>query len=549
LESPTKTTIHYIGDVQNFTRSKLSSARYAGMWEAVRAHIRYISRPDEAAAVAGLDPEVWRERVEATKGKQAAATKCVIALPNDLSPSQALVFVQRFFVQHALFLRRSQKKGHKTSDHVVLPQNHIGIAIHDSYGLSGRVNRHAHLLIWPRDDQGRTISLGRPELKALHAKWRDYLEASGYRIREDTPDLKGIHYGPERIRKDPATRQAYGRRVEHMVVRDLIRNESKVEDQMARLPKDLVDRVKALDLVAVAGRLGLSLRKEGPGYRCHATWRGDRHPSVRLYRVDGRWLWHDHGTGDGGSLIDLVMRCQGLDFRSAVEWLAGDHSSSPSPPGSPESGGEGKKAGVEITQTYERPSQSVVRALWTHRRLTWEDLERFRAQVVRVRFVSGKEATKIAFAVVGGGYELKDVQPGGVSLTVPPKGISVADPGRPEVLVAESVYDALAADRLCPGTPRTLVSLNSTALAPRAVEYIRGQKGVRRVALALDADEAGQRAAQVIEDGLSDLHIDIQTLRWLGYCVDAKDPSDAWVQRCKSAPSRAPKTSPHGPAR
>lgn len=64
----------------------------------------------------------------------------------------------------------------------------------------------------------------------------------------------------------------------------------------------------AADCVAVARDfLGLQLSPEG---RCAATWRGGDNPESVSINRDG---WHDFGTEESGSVIDLVarVRCSG----------------------------------------------------------------------------------------------------------------------------------------------------------------------------------------------------------------------------------------------
>lgn len=50
-----------------------------------------------------------------------------------------------------------------------------------------------------------------------------------------------------------------------------------------------------------------------------APWRDETHPSLVVYTKDNRW--HDFGEGKGGSVIDLIMRKEGLDFKGALKYL------------------------------------------------------------------------------------------------------------------------------------------------------------------------------------------------------------------------------------
>jgi len=50
-----------------------------------------------------------------------------------------------------------------------------------------------------------------------------------------------------------------------------------------------------------------------------AFWRGDNNPSVSIDH--NKNVWYDHGTGEGGSVIDLVMKIEGCDFAEACKRL------------------------------------------------------------------------------------------------------------------------------------------------------------------------------------------------------------------------------------
>ena len=52
------------------------------------------------------------------------------------------------------------------------------------------------------------------------------------------------------------------------------------------------------------------------GARAVATWRGGDGESVSI--DDGRGVWYDHVTGNGGTVIDLCMAVEGVDFKDAV---------------------------------------------------------------------------------------------------------------------------------------------------------------------------------------------------------------------------------------
>jgi hypothetical protein len=67
-------------------------------------------------------------------------------------------------------------------------------------------------------------------------------------------------------------------------------------------------------------RLGIEpVNKTGRALLYHAPYRTDNHPS---FAVDvQKNTWHDFATGEGTSIIDLVMKMQNIDFKEAITYL------------------------------------------------------------------------------------------------------------------------------------------------------------------------------------------------------------------------------------
>lgn len=65
-----------------------------------------------------------------------------------------------------------------------------------------------------------------------------------------------------------------------------------------------------------------------------AAWRGEQNGSVQLEQRDGVWLWKDYATGEGGSIVDLLIAADGLDKKQAIAQaieLAGGSAVEPAP--------------------------------------------------------------------------------------------------------------------------------------------------------------------------------------------------------------------------
>ena len=65
--------------------------------------------------------------------------------------------------------------------------------------------------------------------------------------------------------------------------------------------------------------------KSTPSGNYFSPFRTDTHPS---FHIDERkHVFYDHGEGEGGTVIDLVMRLKGYSFREALDYLAAFHPS------------------------------------------------------------------------------------------------------------------------------------------------------------------------------------------------------------------------------
>jgi DNA primase catalytic core len=105
---------------------------------------------------------------------------------------------------------------------------------------------------------------------------------------------------------------------------------------MARIPSSEVDRLKReVSLQRLVEARGSKLRRHGADLIGRCPFHDDRTPSLVV--SPGKNLWHCLGACQtGGSVIDWVMKAEGVSFRHAVELLRADMPtvSSTSRPGS-----------------------------------------------------------------------------------------------------------------------------------------------------------------------------------------------------------------------
>lgn len=93
---------------------------------------------------------------------------------------------------------------------------------------------------------------------------------------------------------------------------------------MARVPEAELARIKAeVSLVRLVESAGVELRRQGRDLVGQCPFHDDRTPSLVV--TPARNLWHCLGACQaGGSVIDWVMRVEGISFRHAVELLRVD---------------------------------------------------------------------------------------------------------------------------------------------------------------------------------------------------------------------------------
>lgn len=96
---------------------------------------------------------------------------------------------------------------------------------------------------------------------------------------------------------------------------------------MARIPEEEIERLKnEVSLERLAEARGVKLTRHGADLLGLCPFHDDREPSLVISPQKN--LWHCLGACQaGGSVIDWVMRAQGVSFRYAVELLRAGHPS------------------------------------------------------------------------------------------------------------------------------------------------------------------------------------------------------------------------------
>jgi len=99
---------------------------------------------------------------------------------------------------------------------------------------------------------------------------------------------------------------------------------------MARIPEEAIERLKReVSLERLVSGSGVELSPHGSDVIGRCPFHDDHTPSLVI--TPSKNLWHCLGACQtGGSVIDWVMKTQGVSFRHAVELLRSDFSALPS---------------------------------------------------------------------------------------------------------------------------------------------------------------------------------------------------------------------------
>lgn len=261
--------------------------------------------------------------------------------------------------------------------------------------------------------------------------------------------------------------------------------------------------IKAIPIGDYLHACGIEPAKRYNGYALyHAPYREDPNASLK---VDFRQnLWHDYGTSQGGSIIDLVMQMQGCSAYEAMAHLAKGKaitlafSSFHRETHTGQIRGEQRPSNVRhILFISEELPQYLQNYLREVRRI---DLAVASPYLRHIRYeVGGREYSAIGFANRAGGYELRDDKT--FKGTIAPKDISVVagKANNAPLCIFEGFIDFLSyltmkgKESISPS-----IVLNSVSNLPRAIAYLC-ENGILSVRAFFDNDEAGRQALQSIQ--------------------------------------------------
>ena len=236
-------------------------------------------------------------------------------------------------------------------------------------------------------------------------------------------------------------------------------------------------------------------------------------------------LWHDFGTGEGGSIIDLVARMEGCSEVEAARRLNERNTGTFVP------------LSVEPLRANE-PTPSRL-AILSDRELTHPALLGYltgrgidpaiaRTYCREVRYtIGGKEYFAIGFRNDAGGWELRNPLFKGSST---PKNITTLDNSSDTAMVFEGFIDFLSylslKGNLSPSIDTAV--LNSVTNLQKAVPFLARHSVIHAF---LDNDDAGRKALARLEESVPSSEVIDQSVFYRDY----KDLNDYWQEKRRLA--------------
>lgn len=249
-----------------------------------------------------------------------------------------------------------------------------------------------------------------------------------------------------------------------------------------------LDTIKALPIRSFLEKQGITPVIDKGYYGLYRSpYRVDTVPS---FKVDYcRNLWCDYGTGEGGSIIDLVMRLEKCSVGDAIRILEDTPDQIRIPTYLPP---EDHPPALIITEIKPLAHPALVRYLKSRR--IDENIAKVHCHEIIYK-VGEKAYFAVGFQNDSGGWELRNKAFKGSST---PKGITTLRSGKSRLLVFEGFIDYLSylmLKRSDPPSSSDILVLNSVSNTKRAQAVLQAYK---EIGTCLDNDDAGRKATEQI---------------------------------------------------
>jgi DNA primase len=230
----------------------------------------------------------------------------------------------------------------------------------------------------------------------------------------------------------------------------------------------------------------------------NSPFRKDTNPSFKVdYEKD---LWHDFGAGEGGSIIDLIMKLENCSLAETSQRLD-DNSFSFHRNNNIASIPTIREPVIKIQDVLPITHPALLKFISEQRCINTDIAKRYCSEVHYS--VAGKSYFAVGFQNDAGGWELRNRDFQG---TVSPKNITTINNGSNTVMVFEGFMDFLSYLMLKQNPSPTIDTtvLNSTANLKKAIPFLQSHKTVHAF---LDNDESGQKSLVNLRELLSSSEI------------------------------------------
>lgn len=242
------------------------------------------------------------------------------------------------------------------------------------------------------------------------------------------------------------------------------------------------EQAKQMDLVDYLARLGYRPSKiRNDDYWYCSPLREERTPSFKINRKKN--VWYDHGTGEGGNLVDFGVLYYKCSVKEVLEKLSGNLSFH-----QPVKQGEmAAESPIKIISEKQIASLSLLRYL-RQRRIAENVAKKYCSEISFE--IRGKLNSAIGFRNNEGGFELRNPWFKGSSA---PKAVTTVENGSKDLAVFEGFFNFLSYQSIHQNHPLPATSflvLNSTSFFEKSRLFMEQYNTVR---LFLDRDKTGQK--------------------------------------------------------
>ena len=275
--------------------------------------------------------------------------------------------------------------------------------------------------------------------------------------------------------------------------------------------------------VRIADYLGLTEEKE-KDFFIQSPFRAEKTPSFKINPKLN--TWYDFGIGEGGTILDLIMKLENKDTKEAVKRLrelAGDTTTSNNNFSFfPQQNTFNNKSNNKVTDYKIKPLNNKALIKYLNDRKI--DCRASKQHLKEIYYkVGDKNYFGLAFENNSKGYEIRNKYFKGAVGTKDITTIA-GQKKKDEVVVFEGFMDFLSYLTIKPIIDKDFIILNSVALTDKAIEVIKKYNDVK---LALDNDKAGDVATKKITEHIPGA-IDVR-----GYYTNFKDLNEFIINKNK----------------